>query len=133
MFVLKNWRRIWSRIFGKGSFHFSIKKFLTWSTNQLKSSRETYREGSLKCCCWLLNADLAFSFLYRLLQPVLDGITSSDGDVEESIARLLREFEAINAQQDAIEDQDVLDDLLDDIEEGDEVEEARRDLADDLG
>jgi CRISPR/Cas system CSM-associated protein Csm2 small subunit len=81
----------------------------------------------------LLNADLAFSFLYRLLQPVLDGITSSDGDVEESIARLLLAFEAINAQQDAIEDQDVLDDLLDDIEEGDEVEEARRDLADDLG
>jgi hypothetical protein len=63
----------------------------------------------------------------------LDGITSRDGDINESIARLLLDFEAINADQDLIEDQDDVDDLLDDIEEGDEVEEARRDLADDLG
>ena len=63
----------------------------------------------------------------------MDGITSNDGDVEESIARLLLEFEAINVQQDAIEDQEIVDDLLDDIEEGDEVYEARRDLRGDLG
>ena len=58
--------------------------------------------------------------------------TSSDGNVEESIASLLIAFEAIDAQQDAIEDQDSVDDFLDDIEEGDEVEEGQRDLADDL-
>ena len=67
------------------------------------------------------------------MQPILDGITSSNCDVEDSIARLLLAFEAINAQQDAIEEQDTVDGLLDDIEEGDEVEEAQRDLADDLG
>jgi hypothetical protein len=77
-------------------------------------------------------ASLALAPVDRLLQPILDGITSRDGDINESIARLLLEFEAINDDQDLIEDQDVVDDLLDDIEEGDEVEEARRDLADDL-
>ena len=49
-----------------------------------------------------------------------------------AIAHLLLEFEAINVQQDAIEDQEIVDDLLDEIEEGYEVYEARRDLRGDL-
>ena len=58
------------------------------------------------------------------MQPILDGIISSDGNVKQSIDIFLQKFDTIVEEQNEIYNQHIVDDLLDDIEAGEEIEEA---------